>query len=521
MNSKFGTTNKLVDEQLPLDIYKSVVKSLFDDQVSLIIGMVTLAIAPLVLFVKTDDTNQLWFSCLFAALGTCRLVVTFLFMKHDNELSSRASLNYWENRYAIAGSIYIGAIGCWFLYGFAVSDDAFVHMLSISTFLSYLIGTIGRNFGSSKVIWQQVIVSSVPILIALTVFGTAYHVALAAFLVPFFISIWVISARLRQILFGAVISAHEQKINANNVTFLNEGMRINENSNNELFHQLHKTSHSLKSTMKEISTSSKDLSERTEKQAAFVERTAAALKQITSAVNTSTGRAEEAGMLVSKTKENAEHSGVVVETAVEAMGRIETSSREIAKIIGVIDEISATTNLLALNAGIEAARAGDAGLGFAIVAQEVRNLSQRTASAAKEIQNLVTTSGREVKNGVNLVNNTGEALKVIVTQVQQINEHVTAIVEAAHEQSAGLTEIDGSIKLIDEGTKQNASMAEHSDASSQTLAKNVKNINDMLNAFEISKRNGAGHQQSSFSGQEQTDTRNNTDMATLIGAKAA
>jgi methyl-accepting chemotaxis protein len=101
----------------------------------------------------------------------------------------------------------------------------------------------------------------------------------------------------------------------------------------------------------EIRTAADDLAKRTEQQAASVEETAAALEQITTTVKDSSRRAEEAGKLVARTKGDAEHSGNVVRDAIGAMGQIETSSREISSIIGVIDEIAFQTNLLALNAG--------------------------------------------------------------------------------------------------------------------------------------------------------------------------
>ncbi|QND46280.1 HAMP domain-containing protein (plasmid) [Rhizobium lusitanum] len=236
----------------------------------------------------------------------------------------------------------------------------------------------------------------------------------------------------------------------------------------------------------EIRSSSDDLARRTEQQAASVEETAAALEEITITVSGSSNRAQEAGHLVRKTKESAEHSGRVVRSAVEAMGKIETSATEIGNIIGVIDEIAFQTNLLALNAGVEAARAGEAGKGFAVVAQEVRELAQRSAKAAKEIKDLINTSNDHVRNGVSLVGETGKALEEIVVQVQQVDGNVGAIVEASKEQATGLKEINASVNTMDQGTQQNAAMVEQATASAHNLASEAEALFHLLSEFRIS-----------------------------------
>lgn len=235
----------------------------------------------------------------------------------------------------------------------------------------------------------------------------------------------------------------------------------------------------------EIRSASDDLAKRTEQQAASVEQTAAALEEITITVSGSSTRAHEAGQLVRKTKENAEHSGRVVRSAVEAMGKIEASATEIANIIGVIDEIAFQTNLLALNAGVEAARAGEAGKGFAVVAQEVRELAQRSAQAAKEIKSLINTSNDHVKSGVSLVGETGKALEEIVVQVQQVDGNVNAIVEASREQATGLKEINTSVNTMDQGTQQNAAMVEQATAAAHSLAAEAEALFQLLSQFRI------------------------------------
>lgn len=235
----------------------------------------------------------------------------------------------------------------------------------------------------------------------------------------------------------------------------------------------------------EIRTAADDLAKRTEQQAASVEETAAALEEITTTVKDSSRRAEEAGRLVARARDHAEHSGQVVRDAIGAMDQIETSSREISNIIGVIDEIAFQTNLLALNAGVEAARAGEAGKGFAVVAQEVRELAQRSAKAAKEIKSLITASGSHVANGVGLVTNAGSALREIASQVHEINTNVAAIVEAAREQSTALGGINQAINTVDQGTQQNAAMVEEQTAASHGLAREAAALFELLEQFRF------------------------------------
>ncbi len=235
----------------------------------------------------------------------------------------------------------------------------------------------------------------------------------------------------------------------------------------------------------ELSSAANDLSKRTEQQAAALEETSAALDEITSVVKTSTERANEATVMVGEAKEGAVQSGAVVRDAVDAMGRIEQASREIAQITNVIDEIAFQTNLLALNAGVEAARAGEAGKGFAVVAQEVRELAQRSASAAKDIKLLISKSGEEVAGGVRLVQKTGEALSEIEARVIRINDHIHSIAVASREQATGLAEVNTAVNQMDQVTQQNAAMVEETSAATSKLSSEADNLFRLVSHFKI------------------------------------
>jgi methyl-accepting chemotaxis protein len=235
----------------------------------------------------------------------------------------------------------------------------------------------------------------------------------------------------------------------------------------------------------EIAQAADDLSKRTEQQAASLEETAAALEEITATVKKTAENARTASQIVSTARGAAEEGGVIVDTAIKAMGQIEQSSKQITDIIGVIDEIAFQTNLLALNAGVEAARAGDAGKGFAVVASEVRALAQRSSEAAREIKGLIKASSEHVGSGVKLVGDSGQALRAIVSQVVEINTLVTEMAQAAQQQSTGIEEVNTAVTQMDQVTQQNAAMVEQSTAASRNLASETAQLSELVTFFAV------------------------------------
>jgi methyl-accepting chemotaxis protein len=254
-----------------------------------------------------------------------------------------------------------------------------------------------------------------------------------------------------------------------------------------------KTSRNLHEGANQMGGASTELAQRAEQQAAALQQTGVSVDRISQSVEVSSQKAIKAGNMVSDTKDKTVKSAIVVSKAITAMDDIKGSSEQVGQIIRVIDDIAFQTNLLALNAGVEAARAGEAVKGFAVVAQEVRELAGRSAGAAKEIKLLIDTSARQVANGVELVNETGETLKTIETVVFGINDLIEEISATFSEQNSGLKEINLAVSDMDTVTNQNAQMANQTTHSIQELSQNADKLLDDLSVFTVHEDYDGGY----------------------------
>ncbi len=273
----------------------------------------------------------------------------------------------------------------------------------------------------------------------------------------------------------------------------------------------------LVSAATQIASTSEELSRNTQQQTGQTAQVSSAVEEMTATIVES---AKNAGEAASQAREAANAAGTgtqVVSQTIEGMNRIASvvqesaktiqelskSSDQIGEIISVIDDIADQTNLLALNAAIEAARAGEQGRGFAVVADEVRKLAERTTKATKEITDMIKgiqhdTKGavtsmeqgiNEVQHGLELADRAGESLNQIAGYAQKVQDMVQQIATATEQQSAASEQIARSVEGIAHVTKENASGVEQSATAAEELNRQAEGMRNMVAQFKLSGGN--------------------------------
>lgn len=240
-----------------------------------------------------------------------------------------------------------------------------------------------------------------------------------------------------------------------------------------------------KSVRLNVASDSEDLAQRTRTQADTLKETSHALRQLSGIVSQNAGQVRDASKLVDSAVTVAARGGNVVSRVVSTMGEISESSRKIADIIGVIDEIAFQTNLLALNAAVEAARAGENGRGFAVVASEVRHLAQRSATAAKEIKQLIENSVGNVAAGSALVDEAGSTMTELVASVRGFANIMDKLQSSFTRETGGLQEVDESLRKMDAVTQQNAELVQSMAATASNLRERGAELSAAIVVFTI------------------------------------
>ncbi|WP_300717748.1 methyl-accepting chemotaxis protein [uncultured Brachyspira sp.] len=224
-----------------------------------------------------------------------------------------------------------------------------------------------------------------------------------------------------------------------------------------------------------------DLSQRTDSQASSLEETAASMNEMASAIKESAEGVSQSTSMVSEAKEYLSKAGIIVEDSVNKMNDVYESSTKIIDITKLIEDIAFQTNILALNASVEAARAGDQGKGFAVVASEVRNLAQNTQESVKNITALITDSTDKIHLAAKSVQESKEIFDDISAKMDSASNIMERINIAAQEQQKGIEQVNTAINNMDSSVQKNASLVEEATAASQSL---LNESNELINTIE-------------------------------------
>jgi methyl-accepting chemotaxis protein len=232
---------------------------------------------------------------------------------------------------------------------------------------------------------------------------------------------------------------------------------------------LNETADHIASASSQVASASQTLAEGASEQAASLEESSSSLEEISAMTRQNANNTKEAARLVDISRQSMSKSHKSLKSTSECMGRISDDGEKTAKIIKSIDEIAFQTNLLALNAAVESARAGEAGAGFAVVANEVRNLAMRAAAAAKDTEILIGSTLKNIQEGSELIANTLDEFYQMGDDAKKVSELFGEISVASEEQTRGIEQVNKAVAEMDRVVQQNAANAEQSASASEEL----------------------------------------------------
>ncbi|MEO8297249.1 MAG: methyl-accepting chemotaxis protein [Burkholderiales bacterium] len=226
----------------------------------------------------------------------------------------------------------------------------------------------------------------------------------------------------------------------------------------------------------EIASGNQDLSQRTESQAIQIQSVSEAMRSLESSIHGSASEARQAAAVAGRVREQALHSAVAMSEARAAMDVLFETSRRIESIVGVIDELAAQTNILALNAGVESARAGDAGRGFAVVATEVRRLSHASTTSANDIRTLIAQATQSINQGHQRILHVDEAVRGLASAFETVRVLVSGIEQRCDAQTVEVDRAGKAVDSLDGMTQQNAALVEQAAAASSALSMQTERL---------------------------------------------
>ena len=254
---------------------------------------------------------------------------------------------------------------------------------------------------------------------------------------------------------------------------------------NKTLQEVHASSVQVLSSAEQVNTGAQTLSQGATEQASSIEELSANMQDISQSIQASTKTAGDAYKLQGEAGVAVLQSNEKMEEMRKAMDDITAKSNEISKIIKTIDDIAFQTNILSLNAAIEAARAGAAGKGFAVVADEVGNLAQKSAKAAQNTGLLIEETIEAVEKGAKITEETAESLNSVSKSTEEVNTLIEKISSASSKDLEGITSLNQGLQQISSVVQANSATAEQSAAASEELTGQANKMNELVERFQL------------------------------------
>ncbi len=273
---------------------------------------------------------------------------------------------------------------------------------------------------------------------------------------------------------------------------LGQAFKLLVDSNNQMLLSIRESGGQLLAGAGQVASASQALAQGSTEQASAIEEITASMNDIARKTNDNATQATDADKLSHEVKEEIVLSNERMQQLMTSMNDISASSHKISKVIKVIDDIAFQTNILALNATVEAARAGVHGKGFAVVAEEVKALAEKSAAAAADTADLIQNSIEKVEDGNNIAATTAESLETAVDGLEKVVTIIDQIAEASNGQATAVAQINIAMSQVSQVVQTNSATSEQCASASEELSNQARNLRELIAGYKLKNNDRRG-----------------------------